>query len=344
MAPCIVRATDLPPRRSEGGGFIIADILSAYEYNETDPFLIWHELPKKHMARGEFPGAPMHPHRGFSEVPYFKRMGETKYTRKVAGKEVDGRMGDGDVEWGMAAHGIEHGVVVDSNWSGEMHGFQLWVNLPDKNRMDPPEFQNAASASMPVFDYPKSNLKCKVLVGELCGNKSPIQPKFTEVNYFDFEMRPGGYSNPAQVSIPLVHVRRILYCYSGTLCICPQESQNVHHQPPEAGRARADGAIQPTTASAHSAPHPSAQGDEATFRKIHTGEVAMLGEHGDELLLSNMSEDCMFLLITGTPLREPCVQYGPFVMGNKQDVMQAFSDFQTGKLTEKPAKYTRYGY
>ena len=110
MAPCQVAATNMPPRRSEGGGFIIADILSGFEYHETDPFLIWHELPKKYFAQKEFPGAPLHPHRGFSEVPYFKLMGDTYYTRRVAGESVDGGMGNGDVEWGMAGSGIEHGT------------------------------------------------------------------------------------------------------------------------------------------------------------------------------------------------------------------------------------------
>ena len=139
--PASVLQTDLPPKRSEGAGFIISDILSAFPYSQTDPFLIWHELPRKFMHKGEFPGAPMHPHRGFSEVPYFKLMGSTNYERKVAGSIEKGDMKNGDLEWGMAAHGIEHGVTVDSNWEGEMHGFQLWVNLPNAHRMDAPEFQ-----------------------------------------------------------------------------------------------------------------------------------------------------------------------------------------------------------
>mmetsp|Transcript_587 Transcript_587/g.1223 ORF Transcript_587/g.1223 Transcript_587/m.1223 type:complete len:343 (-) Transcript_587:1219-2247(-) len=342
MAPCTVQATDLPPRRSEGGGFIIADILSAYEYRETDPFLIWHELPKKWMRKGEFPGAPMHPHRGFSEVPYFKQMGAAQYTRRVGGKEEDGAMADGDVEWGMAAHGIEHGVEVGKDWEGEMHGFQLWVNLPEAHRMDAPDFQNAAHKSMPQFPYVvrygvtqeqevevETNLLVKVLVGELNGQKSPVIPRFAEVTYYDFEVRGGRGTSPATISIPLAYKRRILYCYSGSMQIVTKETANGKtrgdpnspslRQPSEAGRNRADGAV-----------------------SVATGMVCMLSDGGDEVLVRDLSADCMFLLITGTPLKEPCVQYGPFVMGNKQDLAKAFSDFQTGKLTEKPASYQRY--
>jgi len=67
-----------PPRRKEGGGFIIADIMSGLKSVDTDPFLIWHELPRHSYLPGEMPGAPMHPHRGFNEVPYCKEMSGTE--------------------------------------------------------------------------------------------------------------------------------------------------------------------------------------------------------------------------------------------------------------------------
>ncbi|CAD7953133.1 unnamed protein product [Amoebophrya sp. A25] len=348
MAPCIVMAKSTPPRRSEGGGFIIADILAGYDYQQTDPFLIWHELPKKYMHRGEFPGAPMHPHRGFSEVPYFKKMGQTTYTRRVSGIDEDGGMGDGDLEWGMAGNGIEHGVTVSPEWEGEMHGFQLWVNLPEANRLDAPDFQNASSKVLPKFEFCQ-NLSCKVLVGEMKGQKSPVQPRHTDIAYFDFEVQNRG-TVMTPLSIPLAQKRRMLYVYEGSLKVISREIKHDlrRHEFPEAGRRRADGAAELTSRSglSHPAaiPHISNQGASRgeTPVQVETGEVVMLSEDGEEVLLTDLSPDCQFLLATGTPLREECVQYGPFVMGDKAAVMQAFQDFQMGRLSKKPATYTRY--
>tara|TARA_A100001015_G_C14858028_1_gene659154 strand:- start:147 stop:443 length:297 start_codon:yes stop_codon:yes gene_type:complete len=56
-----------------GSGFVIRDILDSFDAEtELDPFLIWHELPKATHKKGQMPGAPMHPHRGFMECPYAK--------------------------------------------------------------------------------------------------------------------------------------------------------------------------------------------------------------------------------------------------------------------------------
>ena len=89
----LVTKTLSPPTRLEGGGFQIRDIMSGVTTEEQDPFLvrnlclkkslscvvivghqIWHELPRKYQKKGEFPGAPMHCHRGFSELPYCKEI------------------------------------------------------------------------------------------------------------------------------------------------------------------------------------------------------------------------------------------------------------------------------
>lgn len=202
--------------RSEGAGFQIVDVLSAFDYStQTDPFLIWHELPRKKYRPGEMPGAPMHPHRGFSEVPYCKLLENSeKYPplgkTRVNRVDRDNKMYSGDLEWGKCANGIEHEFLMDDNWSGEMHFFQLWVNLPGAHKRDPPEFQNAAAAAMPKFRY-KDSIDCKILVGELDGHRSPVECQHSRISYMDFE-------NPSadEVVVPLNLERRIVYFYRGT--------------------------------------------------------------------------------------------------------------------------------
>lgn len=62
----------------------------------------------------------------------------------------------------------------------------------------------------------------------------------------------------------------------------------------------------------------------------------------EEVELTQLTSDCQFLWIEGRPFNEPSIQYGPFVMGTKQEIMQCFEDFQGGRLTTKPATYKRF--
>ena len=105
-----VKKVSTPPQRLEGGGFIIKDsacatreapqcarnrdprtiapllcasaVLSDFRATDVDPFLIWHELPRKHYMPGEMPGAPLHPHRGMCECPYAKEFSEVRRMRR----------------------------------------------------------------------------------------------------------------------------------------------------------------------------------------------------------------------------------------------------------------------
>lgn len=150
--------TQTPPRRTEGGGFIIKDILSGLNPKAIDPFLIWHELPRKHYRPGEMPGAPLHPHRGMHECPYNKEMtpdagsadGGMDMTVRAGGIEKKGKMGVGDFELGKVGVGMEHEALIDPRWSGHLHFFQLWVNLPGAKKMDAPYFQNAGASAIPT--------------------------------------------------------------------------------------------------------------------------------------------------------------------------------------------------
>ena len=143
-----------PPERREGAGFTIKDLMSGLSDAEKDPFLIWHELPRTAYKPGEMPGAPMHPHRGFNECPYAKEIsgGNTAQYGGMKARYHTGKTGEfqpGAFEWGKVGIGIEHEGVVDPRWTGVMHFFQLWVNLPRVHKLDPPAFQNAHSSALP---------------------------------------------------------------------------------------------------------------------------------------------------------------------------------------------------
>lgn len=296
-----------PPRRTEGGGFIIADIMSGLPATKTDPFLIWHELPRHSYRRGEMPGAPMHPHRGFNEVPYAKLLsGPTEYNmmnvKDHEGREV--KMQTGAVEWGKVAIGLEHEALIDNRWHGEMHFFQLWVNLPRAHKFDAPSFQRAAPNVLPVVSVAKDGkARAKILVGKLEDKRSPVQSELTPVQYIDFMAEIGAEINHTP---PLECTTMYMYVYAG------------------------QGDVQGTVVT---------QGEFIILSGTGTltvkCTVARADRGGDDY-------DLGFLFIAGRPIGEPIVQHGPFVMTSREEIVQCFDDYQRGRLCQKPLSYKEY--
>mmetsp|Transcript_17450 Transcript_17450/g.40275 ORF Transcript_17450/g.40275 Transcript_17450/m.40275 type:complete len:306 (+) Transcript_17450:63-980(+) len=229
MATCTdvqVKRVSNPPRRLEGGGFEIRDIMSGFSTQDLDPFLMWHELPRKYNRPGEFPGAPMHPHRGFCELPYAKEMsgGNTDQYGRMIGRDHKGNtveMGSGDFEFGTVAGGIEHEAMSNPQWEGYMHFFQLWINLPASQKFGQPSFQNAKSAALPVVTLAQSpQVTAKILVGTLEGKTSPCQSAHVPMEYIDFEAKPNvEYSHEP----PKELARKLAFVYRGSGVVAGKE-------------------------------------------------------------------------------------------------------------------------
>jgi len=287
-----------PPQRLEGGGFTIVDIMSGFATEQLDPFLIWHELPRAFYKPGEMPGAPLHPHRGFSECPYAKEMTGKDGPGDLDcffGRDHEGnrhRMRTGDFEFGQVGEGFEHEGLVDPKWTGHLHFFQLWINLPRAHKMDPPRIINCASSKLPVVEIstnPRATVK--VLLGEdVFGCTSPVKSQHVPVQYLDFELTVG--SSVAHVPPPEMQTR-LAYVYRGT---------------PKIG----------STASSR-------------------GEFLLLGL-GDRLDIAAVREDAGILFIAGRKIGEPVVQHGPFVMTTRQEIQKCFQDYQRGLLCGKMAR------
>eukprot|EP00283_Hemiselmis_rufescens_P025214 CAMPEP_0173452560 /NCGR_PEP_ID=MMETSP1357-20121228/48926_1 /TAXON_ID=77926 /ORGANISM="Hemiselmis rufescens, Strain PCC563" /LENGTH=275 /DNA_ID=CAMNT_0014419443 /DNA_START=47 /DNA_END=874 /DNA_ORIENTATION=- len=202
--------------------------MSGFSNQDLDPFLIWHELPRKWTKKGEFPGAPMHPHRGFCELPYCKEIsgGNSDQHGTMIAKDHKGntvRVGSGDFEFGMVAGGIEHEALADSNWEGYMHFFQLWINLPGSQKFGQPSFQNAASAALPVVTLSQSpKVTAKLLVGSLEGKTSPCVSAHVAMEYIDFEAEAGAsfsHQPPAEMATKLAFVYKGSGAFAGQECV-----------------------------------------------------------------------------------------------------------------------------
>ena len=191
--------------QTEGGGFTIRrSIGSAFSSEETDPFLMLDELPLTTYRPGEFPGAPWHPHRGMDTVMYVKQ-GTCGHEDSMGNKGV---LKDGDCQWMTAASGIEHNEGT-GHPGGPLHGFQCWINLPAKHKMDPPAYNDMSASSIPSI-APAAGVRAKVIVGECGGVKSLISP-IVEVQYLDFMLEGNAayeHALPATFETCIVHVYR----------------------------------------------------------------------------------------------------------------------------------------
>jgi len=110
-----------------------------------DPFLLLDDMsnddPRKYSK-----GFPWHPHRGIETISYVLA-GEMEHADSLGNR---GTIRAGDVQWMTAGSGILHQEMLSGDAQGRMHGFQLWANLPAKDKMTPPRYQDIESKNIPV--------------------------------------------------------------------------------------------------------------------------------------------------------------------------------------------------
>ena len=162
-----------PVKVKEGAGFTVRRPVGGPHLTDaaSDPFLLLDELGPETYAPGDFPGAPWHPHRGFDTVTYLKS-GEGEHRDSMGNTGI---LRAGDCQWMTAASGIIHDEG-RNHPGGLLHGFQLWVNLPAANKMDPPAYQDVPARVIPVVQ-PAPGVTVKVLAGRCAGADAVVQTK-----------------------------------------------------------------------------------------------------------------------------------------------------------------------
>ena len=174
----------------EGGGFLVRRPFPKASFSEFDPFLLLDEMGPMDVAPGEAKGAPDHPHRGFETVTYLLAGDmEHKDSRGHAG-----RLRAGDVQWMTAGAGVVHAEMPSREFAragGRMHGFQLWVNLPQRDKMMKPRYQEIAGAQIPKASSADGLVTVNVIAGEALGRKAVIETR-TPIIYLHYKIKPGG--------------------------------------------------------------------------------------------------------------------------------------------------------
>ena len=169
----------------EGGGFKVRR--PAAMGSLMSPFLLLDEMGPADYAPGEAVGAPWHPHRGFETVTYMLA-GEMEHEDSVGSKGV---ITPGDVQWMTAGKGIIHSELPTKKMmeeGGLMHGFQIWVNLPAKDKMMNPRYQDITADQSPTIE--KDGVWARVIAGECLGIESSIDTVIP-ITYVHVKMESG---------------------------------------------------------------------------------------------------------------------------------------------------------
>src|SRR6266850_7420672 len=174
----------------EGGGFLVRRPFPKASFSDFDPFLLLDEMGPMDVAPGEAKGAPDHPHRGFETVTYMLS-GDMEH-KDSSGHA--GRLRSGDVQWMTAGAGVVHAEMPSPEFmrkGGRMHGFQLWVNLPQRDKMVKPRYQEIPSAKIPKATSDDGLVSVSVIAGEALGEKAVIETR-TPIIYLHYRIEPGG--------------------------------------------------------------------------------------------------------------------------------------------------------
>jgi len=176
-------------RQREGGGFIVRRPFPTSGLDLVDPFLLLDEMGPADYGPGEAVGAPDHPHRGFETVTYMME-GEFEHEDSAGHR---GAIAPGDVQWMTAGSGIVHSEMPSERIrerGGRVHGFQIWVNLPARDKMMSPRYQEVPASRIPDASSPDGLARVRVIAGEALGVRAVIDTR-TPIVFQDWTLRPG---------------------------------------------------------------------------------------------------------------------------------------------------------
>lgn len=198
---------------SDGAGVKLLRSLGQRQNSRLDPFLMLDEFGS-FDANDYIAGFPPHPHRGFETVTYMLE-GHMLHEDHMGNK---GHLRSGDVQWMTAAHGIIHSEMPQQQ-QGRMHGFQLWINLPAREKMKPASYRDIPAAKIPVVSLSNGG-SVKVIAGNYVDAAEqhiagPVQGLATQALYLDVQLPAGQRFMQAT---PSTH-NALIYVYEGELSV-----------------------------------------------------------------------------------------------------------------------------
>ncbi len=278
---------------SDGAGVRLVRVIGTPALRNLDPFLMLDEFGSD-RAEDYRAGFPEHPHRGFETITYMIA-GNFRH-RDNHGHE--GFLRGGGAQWMTAGRGIVHSEMPEQD-EGLVWGFQLWLNLPAAEKMRDPSYLDIQPGDIPRVAL--EGATCRVLAGEALGLVGPISGRATEPMIVDLDLAGG-----ASIDLDIPHGHQgFVYVFQGAGIM-----------------------VEGATSGARA--HAATSDARAQAASLGKGDLGVLAD-GDFVRLRS-SEQTRLLVVAGKPLREPIVQYGPFVMNTRRQIDEAIADYRAGRF------------
>ena len=191
---------------SDGDGVKLTRFIGTPALDNIDPFVMLDEF-RSDNPDDYIGGFPPHPHRGIETITYIKK-GRFQHTDSTGGS---GELGAGGVQWMTAGRGIIHSEMPVRE-ENELWGFQLWLNLPRKDKMVEPVYQQLEAEEIPSFE--SDHIFAKIISGSFSGVESPLQNK-VKTEYYDLSLAAG-----SETKIPIEKgCQGFIYLYDGGISV-----------------------------------------------------------------------------------------------------------------------------
>ncbi len=295
-----VKSETLARPTIEGAGVHLYRAFGFHEPQKSDPFLLLDDFRNDDPA-AYAKGFPWHPHRGIETITYVLE-GEVDHGDSLGNS---GTLGAGSVQWMTAGSGIMHQEMPRGNASGQMHGFQLWANLPSALKMTAPRYQDIQGADIPEITD-DDGTRVRVITGNFWGQRGPVDGIAAEPTYLDVSVPP----NRRKTLAVDTYANTFAYVFAG------------------AGSFRE--ASRPLGVRVEK----EFAGEEMNIRDLSGNRTLVRFDTGDEVTVLAGPEGVRFLLVSGRPIQEPVAWHGPIVMNTREELVKAMQELQNGTFIQ----------
>ena len=287
----------------EGAGVRLKRVFGFREVPQLDPFLLmdcFHSDNRDDYVKG----FPWHPHRGMETITYVLD-GDVEHKDSLGNSGV---IRPGDVQWMTAGSGIIHQEMPKGSAKGRMWGFQLWANLPKRQKMMDPRYREVTAAQIPAVKT-ADGATVRIICGTVGDVEGPVKEIVTDPEYLDVSLPAGK-----------IFTHAVKPGYTAFAYVVEGEALFDPGRNPFNREAIGDNYF-----------------DMQQSCVCKEGTIALYEPVGDTVAVTTDKAPVRFLLVSGKPLKEPVAWYGPIVMNTQQELETAFQEFQEGSFIKQGA-------